>query len=143
MGGTLSSVSAYEAGYADGYAKKTTGKVTYGLGHKHTGNATSGGGCYTVAKTTTSSHVAYLVGKEYYNSSNNNEGYKYKCDVCNETFIKEYWLGSSVPNAVEHTKQTKTYSIGCGLTEGSWVRDTDNLSTMANNEMLLSATIVY
>lgn len=47
------------------------------------------------------------------------------------------------PDTLEHSGTTTTYSLGCNKQEGQWVRDSENSSNLASNEMLISAKINF
>lgn len=124
------------AGYYNGLSistdlTKINGKITYTLGHHHTGSASSGGGCYTRAV----AHYGQkqeIVGYGHYvyvgPADDNWDGYKYD------------------PNAPEYrwvSYTYYTYDVGCGMNEGQYVRETTDINTKTDNEIITKATIEY
>lgn len=135
----------YQSGYADGLGKIDNAKITYEK-HFHSGSPTTGGGCYTIENEHHHTSACYGVCDGTWIKDTNSWGdkdgngdrrYRGKCSKCGLT-AADYSPWSTYPAGMGSTHQSaiptcgktegeKTYSLGCGYTEGQ----------------ILSATIKY
>lgn len=144
----INAQNVYAQGYSDGMNKRAAGitKIVYHFGHKHTGNAQSGGGCYNVPHTET-----YTVTVKDYKEQNihhppdgncPNGGYvngnPCQCGHC------VGWDEKKMVESGSHqeTRKRTTYSLGCGLEERQEIR-TSNAPDTHDNEIMLSCDFNY
>ena len=127
------------------------GTIDYTLVHQHTGSSTSGGGCYTVAHTKTTSSKRACGTFHRVSSGNDSNGvmtYNYKCSTCGAYCgWQPSTNGGSDPEGTTHyvtsTSTSTYYTCGCELNEGDYIRDTDDYSSIAANEKISKVTITY
>lgn len=118
------------------------GTITYHYGHHHIGSASSGGGCYTVAKTEYYTVTVDDFKKvSIYHAPDGlhpNPPAGCQCGHC------VGWTETSYEKSGSHqeTRSRTTYSLGCGLNERDEVR-TDSVLNTKSNEILLSCEITY
>lgn len=126
--------AAYAKGYTDGLSHVSKGTITYTLVHQHTGNSSSGGGCYTNSHTEARSYtyttqewgwipVAPGSPEDGGNSDGWGEGWK----------------------TVTHTgtNYVTVYDLGCGHQPGDFMRTTTDYSSIQANERVSKAEITY
>lgn len=126
--------SSYAKGYTDGLSHVSQGTITYYLVHQHTGDSTSGGGCYTKSHIETRTRtfttqewgwipVAPGSPEDGGNSDGWGEGYK----------------------TVTHTENynVTVYDLGCDHQPGDFIRTTTDYNSVAANEKISKAEIVY
>ena len=140
------------AGYYNGISvsadiSNLKGNVTYTLVHHHTGSATSGGGCYTVPQTTTTNYGGYC-NQRYEYTRDPGKPWAYQqidyhgtCEHCGKELYNAWepkWV--KCPNC---NTSSITYTCGCGLNEGDFVRETNDFSSINDNEKISKVTITY
>lgn len=115
--------------------------------HHHTGSATSGGGCYTVPQTTTTHYGGYCNNRYEYTWDAGTPGahqvvdYHGTCEHCGRDLCKAWESGwRECPSC---NTSSITYTCGCGLNEGDFVRETDDFSSINDNEKISKVTITY
>ena len=139
--GVLDSTAAYNKGYADGYEQKPTGSISYNIGHKHYGESgtTSANGCYT--KAYQSYEVVDTKPGYYTYGVRESKAHSY-VDIDQNGWCDTCWGKHTWHAARDVYDYVTRYELGCGKEEKEYVRTTSSLS-LAENEQLLSATIVY
>ena len=109
--------------------------------HRHTGNSSTGGGCYTVAHTSYTSCTlrGTCIGSSSDSSSPTGKMYYFRCPLGHE------WGGWYDGNASsEHAKgYSTTYSLGCGKAEGDFIRTTTDYSSIKSDEKVSKVEITY
>lgn len=116
--------------------------------HHHTGNSSSGGGCYTKASNVTCGRTLYLYGGGY-----NSAGYPYLNVYCPvHGYITGCHPDLSMGGAfTSHDVEAglitcpnvtgKTYSLGCGKSEGQVVSGTaGNITSKSNSNLFQGST---
>ncbi len=134
------------AGYYGNIDISTTfdppGTVKYSIGHHHYGS--NGKGCYT-KKNTSSTTVTCsgYAGREDWGGYDEITGERHHFWFydCPHGYSADGDRGQYV--SVTHQLSSTTYSLGCGKSEGEFVRETEDVSQLADNEKIVSATITY
>lgn len=113
------------------------GTINYTLVHQHTGNSTSGGGCYTKAVAKTRYCTGHVWG-DWHKAGPDDARYERKdCIYCGAYMLHNgQVLGDSRINYI-------AYECNCGYEEGDYIRNTDDYSTITANEKISKATITY
>ena len=136
----------FEAGYYEAFtvtadAATLDGLIRFQIGHTHTGDENSGGGCYTTVDESRSwvcGEGVHLSKTTWFDGTgvehHDKEG---DCDKCG----KHYRLGPDAPSYITCGRGETFYLRSCGHEEGDYIRDTDDISDVGENEKLLSATI--
>lgn len=113
----------YELGFTNGFSGKIPGnaKITYTY-HQHTGNSSSGGGCYTVLRTGThhvgcSGEITCINGP-YGPDTSGNMYWTGDCPVCGY-HVTSHTLGEHMncPNGSDESYSY--YDLGCGMSENT------------------------
>lgn len=84
--------------------------VTYPIYHQHTGNSSSGGGCYNIARTGTRSYEVPCGGTLYYWGDDWGTS---ECDRCGASYHGNRG-GESCPHSETRYESYTYYEIGCG-----------------------------
>ena len=114
----------YNNGYVAGMQHQTNGNIVYTLVHQHTGSSTSGGGCYTVQKSS-QRQVTETVWKPI--PWNNGHGMSGVGVYTTETkTVTDYW-----------------YELGCNHKDGDFIRTTSDYNSIQPNERIQKAEITY
>ena len=114
----------YNNGYVAGMQHQTNGNIVYTLVHQHTGSPTSGGGCYTVKKSS-------------------------QRQVTETVWEPIPWDDGQGRSGVGvYTTETKTvtdywYELGCNHKDGDFIRTTSDYNSIQPNERIQKAEITY
>ncbi|MDE5865115.1 MAG: hypothetical protein K2H31_00720, partial [Lachnospiraceae bacterium] len=107
----------YELGFTNGFSGKIPGnaKITYTY-HQHTGNSSSGGGCYTIAYEDTI--VTGCTGQaNCVNLESTGIGYWGICNVCGARNTNRVPALCQCGNGKE--EKVTRYKLGCGMSENT------------------------
>lgn len=136
----------FEAGYYEAFtvtadAATLNGQIRFQIGHTHTGDERSGRGCYTTVDESRSWSCGagiHLDATSWRDGSgvshHDKEGDCYKCG-------QHYRLGPDAPDYITCGRGETYYLRSCGHEEGDFIRETDDINDVGENEKLLSATI--
>ena len=126
----------FNIGYANGLQHVSKGNISYVLVHQHTGNSSTGGGCYTVASTQSFYSTGRFTGERAYTR----DGKDYYYYICNRFGEKYAGLGTAGDS---HWEYKTVYGLGCGYEEGDIVRTTTDYSSIQPNEKITKVVIDY
>lgn len=138
---------SYNNGYTDGLKKQSsqTGTVIYTVVHNHTGNASSGTGCYTNLVSNTPIYGTHVGGSH---ASDQNVYCQY-CGVFMGSPKYEdghwftNWNSTSRQTCYSHlTGYSKVYSLTCGHNNGdTW--ETNDVSNLKEGDSIKAITVTF